>query len=66
MSNIVIYDKLQNNYKSILQAKKRIEKNLKFKIDREKTYEGLFLFSFTLFENYIEDVFFQILKNKIR
>lgn len=65
-NNIKIYEKIQNNYKGIFNAKKRIEKKLKHKVDKEKTYEGLFLFSFTLFENYIEDLFIQLLKNKVK
>lgn len=66
MGNIKVYDKIQKDYKNIQNAKKRIDKSLKFKIDKEKTYEWLFLFSVTLFENYIEELFIQILKNKIK
>lgn len=66
MSDIKIYQKLKSDYKKILNAKKRIEKSLIYKIDKEKTYEWLFLYSVTIFENYLESIFVQILKNNIK
>lgn len=64
MKKIKPYEKLQKEYKNIQLTKNRIDKQLMFKKDKEKAYEWLFLYSVTIFENYIEEIFLWILKSK--
>lgn len=66
MNNIKQYNKLKIEYKRIINTRKRIDKNLKFKVDKEKAYEWLFLYSVTLFENYLETIFLSLLKHKLK
>ncbi len=66
MTNIKPYEKLNTEYKKIILTRKRINKSLKFNIDKEKAYEWLFLYSITLFENYLETLFIWILKWKFK
>jgi len=63
---IKIYKSIQNEFKSIDQTKKRAHKNFIIKKDLERIYESLFLYSVTLFENYIENLFLWILRNEIK
>jgi len=64
MTSIKLHRLLITEYKKVLKAKNRINKQLLYKTDKEKAFEGLFLYSVTVFENYIEELFLWILKWK--
>jgi hypothetical protein len=57
MTKINPYNKINKKYRKIKLTRSRIEKMLKYKTDKESSYEGLFLYCLTLFENYLEEIF---------
>ncbi len=66
MVTIKVFQKFQNNIKWISLTKKRIQKTLTVNRDIEKSYEWLFLYSVTLFESYLEEIFLLLLKQRLK
>lgn len=63
---ISTFSKFNTEIKGILITKKRVSKTLTIHRDLEKSYEWLFLFSVTLFESYLEEIFILLLKQKLK
>ena len=63
---ISTFNKFNTEIKGIQITSKRVSRLLTVKRDLEKSYEWLFLFSVTLFESYLEEIFMLLIKWKLK